>query len=85
MTILLVLLFFSNGSHLEFLTQLNFYYSEALESDHAAYEIQDSWRQWFNRICHLNGLKMDLNARVNVTFDRVDINFQTVTVTLFCY
>ena len=28
---------------------------------------------------------MDLNARVNVTFDRVDVNFQTVTVTLFCY
>ena len=31
-----------------------FYYSEALESDHAAYE--DSWMQWFKRIGHLNGL-----------------------------
>ena len=29
----------SNGSHLEFLTRLNFFYSEVLESDHAAYEI----------------------------------------------
>ena len=28
---------------------------------------------------------MDLNARVNVTFARVDVNFQTVTVTLICY
>ena len=28
---------------------------------------------------------MDLNARVNVTFARVDVNFQTVTVTYFCY
>ena len=28
---------------------------------------------------------MDLNARVNVHFARVDVNFQTVTVTLFCY
>ena len=30
--------------------------SEALESDHAAYEIGDSWMQWFKRISHLNGL-----------------------------
>ena len=29
----------SNGRHLEFWTQLNFIISEALESDHAAYEI----------------------------------------------
>ena len=28
---------------------------------------------------------MDLNARVNITFARVDVNFQTVTVTQFCY
>ena len=28
---------------------------------------------------------MDLNARNNVNFARVDVNFQTVTVTLFCY
>ena len=28
---------------------------------------------------------MDLYARVNVTFARVDVNFQTVTVTYFCY
>ena len=28
---------------------------------------------------------MDLNARVNVNFARVDVNFQTVTVTKFCY
>ena len=34
-----------------------FYYSEALESDHAAIEIYDSWMQWFKRIRHLNGLK----------------------------
>ena len=27
---------------------------------------------------------MDLNARVNISFARVDENFQTVTVTLFC-
>ena len=27
---------------------------------------------------------MDLNARDNVKLARVDINFQTVTVTLFC-
>ena len=43
---------FSNGGHLEFST-----YSEVLESDHAAYEILDSWMQWFKRISHLNGLK----------------------------
>ena len=30
---------FSNGGHLEFSTRLNFFDSEALESDHAAYEI----------------------------------------------
>ena len=30
---------FSNGSHLEFSTRLIFFYSEALESDHAAYKI----------------------------------------------
>ena len=28
---------------------------------------------------------MALNTRVNVNFARVDINFQTVTVTYFCY
>ena len=28
---------------------------------------------------------MDLNVRVNVTFARFDVNFQTATVTLFCY
>ena len=28
---------------------------------------------------------MDLNARVNGNFARVDVNFQTVTVTLFYY
>ena len=28
---------------------------------------------------------MDLNARVNVNVARVDVNFQTVTVTLFYY
>ena len=28
---------------------------------------------------------MDLNARVNLNFARVDVNFQTVIVTLFCY
>ena len=28
---------------------------------------------------------MDLNARVNVNFAKFDVNFQTVTVTLFCY
>ena len=28
---------------------------------------------------------MDLNARVNVNFATVDVNFQTVTVTSFCY
>ena len=28
---------------------------------------------------------MDLNARVSVNFARVDVNFQTVTVTLICY
>ena len=44
---------FSNGGYLEFSTRLNFtiltkfYYSEALESDHAAYEILNSWIQWF--------------------------------------
>ena len=27
---------------------------------------------------------MDLNARANVNVARVDVNFQTVTVTLFC-
>ena len=27
---------------------------------------------------------MNLNARVNVTFARVDVNFQTLTVTLSC-
>ena len=30
---------FSNGRHLEFSTQINFIMSEALVSDHAAYEI----------------------------------------------
>ena len=28
---------------------------------------------------------MDLNARFNVNFARVDENFQTVTVALFCF
>ena len=28
---------------------------------------------------------MDLNARVDVNFARVDVNLQTVTVTYFCY
>ena len=28
---------------------------------------------------------MDLNARVNVNFATAEENFQTVTVTLFCY
>ena len=28
---------------------------------------------------------MDLNASVDVNFARVNVNFQTVTVTLFCY
>ena len=28
---------------------------------------------------------MDLNARVDVNFARGNVNFQTVTVTLFCY
>ena len=28
---------------------------------------------------------MDLNARVKVNFARVDVNFQTVTVTYFCF
>ena len=28
---------------------------------------------------------MDLNARVNLNFARVDVNFQTVTVTSFCF
>ena len=28
---------------------------------------------------------MDLNARVNVYFARVDVNFQTVSATFFCY
>ena len=28
---------------------------------------------------------MDLNARVNVNFASVDVNFQMVTVTLFCH
>ena len=28
---------------------------------------------------------MDLNARVDVNFARFDVNFQTVTVTSFCY
>ena len=28
---------------------------------------------------------MNLNARVDVSFARVDVKFQTVTVTQFCY
>ena len=28
---------------------------------------------------------MDLNARVDMRFARVDVNFQTITVTIFCY
>ena len=49
---------FSNGGHLEFnLDQTKFYYSKVLESDHAVYEIRDSWMQWFKRISRLNGLK----------------------------
>ena len=28
---------------------------------------------------------MDLNAKINVNFARVDVKFQTVTVTLFCH
>ena len=28
---------------------------------------------------------MDLNARVDINFARVNVNFQTVTVTLCCY
>ena len=28
---------------------------------------------------------MDLNARNDVNFDRVDVNFQTFTVTQFCF
>ena len=46
----IIFTFFSNSSHLEFLIRLNFFFSEALESDHAAHEISDSWKQWFKRI-----------------------------------
>ena len=46
---------FSNGGHLEFLDKIKFYYSEALESDHAAYEIEDSGCSGL-RECHLNRL-----------------------------
>ena len=28
---------------------------------------------------------MDLYARIDVNFAMVDVNFQTVTLTLFCY
>ena len=42
MTILLVLLFLVTEAILNS-RQTKFYYSEALESDHAAYEIEDSW------------------------------------------
>ena len=48
------------------LDQTKFYYSEALDSDHAANEIQDSWMQWFKRISHMNGLWMDLNPWVDI-------------------
>ena len=53
--ILLVLLFLVTAAIL-ILDQTKFYCSEALESDHAAYEIEDSWMLWFKRISHLNGL-----------------------------
>ena len=39
MAILIVFAILSNCGHLEFWTTLIFYYSEALESDHAEYEI----------------------------------------------
>ena len=35
----------------------------------------------FKSISHLNGLRMDLNARVDVNFARVDVNFQRAIVT----
>ena len=41
-TILLVLLFLVTAAILNS-RQTKFYYSKALESDHAAYEIEDSW------------------------------------------
>ena len=41
--------------------------------------------QWFKRISHLNGLGVDLNVKVNINFTRVDVNFQTVTVSQFCH
>ena len=43
-------------------------YFEALETYHAAYEIYDSWMQWFKRLSNLNGL----NARVDVNCGRKD-------------
>ena len=39
------------------LDQTEFYQSEALESDHTACEIWDSWMQWSKRISQLKGLK----------------------------
>ena len=36
---------FNNGGHIRFYYQTKFYHSRVLESDHAAYEIWDSWMQ----------------------------------------
>ena len=71
---------FSNGGDLEFSTRLNFTILKpwSLIMQHMKFKIhgcsgeEDKSFEWT-----LNGLK----CRVNVNFARVDVNFQTATVT----